>query len=273
MKSMSPFPVQIYHLFSSIRLAVIVLVLLAVDLCFAYISLNGRESLFDAMNRQSIWVWINSYGVENIQYTAWFFALLFLLSVLVLNTLVCTGDRLWKLIRRWRTAGANRQFCFSMSTHIMHLSVVVILIGYLLSYTMTRVSPSLTVVPDLPTKIPGTEISLELIEMKLPAYEGSRLQPFSGRVIQPEILLRMMSHNESRTAWLGFNKPVRFLGHTLFLQKFSPRSNSSTMSLSRYIVIDVRNDPGVLFYFAGIIFFLTGMVGLVFFRPVRRCST
>ncbi|MCF6187973.1 MAG: hypothetical protein L3J49_10950 [Desulfobulbaceae bacterium] len=269
---MSPFPVRIYRFFTSILLAVILLVLLAVDLCFAYISLNGRQSLFDAMNRQSIGAWISTYGVENIQHTAWFFTLLFLLSVLVLNTLVCTGDRLWKLIRRWRTAGANRRVWFSLATHIMHLSVVVILIGYLLSYTMTRVSPSLAVVPDLPTKIAGTEISLELLEMKLPVYEGSRLEPFSGRVIQPEILLRMTSHNESRTAWLGFNKPVRFLGHTLFLQNFSPRNNSS-MSRSRYIVIDVRNDPGVLFYFAGIIFFLAGMVGVVFFRPVRRCST
>ncbi len=272
MKSMSPFSAQIYHFFTSIRLAVIVLVLLAVDLCFAYISLNGRQSLFEAMNRQSIGAWINSYGVQNIQYTAWFFILLFLLCVLVLNMLICTGDRLWKLIRRWRTAGGNRRVWFSLSTHIMHLSMVLILIGYLLSYTMTQVSPSLTVVPDLPTQVAGTEISLELLEMKLPVYEGSRLEPFSGRVIQPEILLRIMSRKESRTAWLGFNQPVRFQGYTLFLQNFSPRSNT-TMNRSRYIVVNVRNDPGVLFYFVGIAFFLAGMSGVIFFRTVQRCST
>jgi len=272
MKSMSPFHIQIYRFFASIRLAVIVLVLLAVDLCFAYISLDGRQSLFDAMNRQPLRDWINSYGVQNIQYTAWFFTLLFLLSILVLNMLICTGDHLWKLIRRWRTAGGNRRVWFSLSTHIMHLSVVLILIGYLLSYTMTQVIPSLTVVPNLSTKVADTGISLELLEMKLPIYEGSRLKPFSGRVIQPEILLRMMSHQESRTAWLGFNRPVRFQGYTLFLQKFSPK-NKGGMSQARYIVVDVRNDPGVLFYFAGIAFFLAGMSGVIFFRPVRRSST
>lgn len=225
------------------------------------------------MNRQTIGAWINTYGVENIQYTSWFFILLFLLCILVVNMLVCTGDRLWKLIRRWRAAGGSRRIWFSLSTHIMHVSAVLILIGYLVSYTMTRVSPSLTVVPDLLTKVSGTAISLELLEMKLPVYEGIRLEPFSGRVIQPEILLRMISRKESRAAWLGFNRPVYFQGYTLFLQNFSPKSTGG-MSRSRYIVVDIRNDPGVLFYFTGIAFFLAGMSGVIFFRTVqRRCST
>jgi cytochrome c biogenesis protein ResB len=260
----------------SIRLAVVLLILLALDLSLAYFSINGRSIVFEPMNQVGIWTWLNTYAVTNLHCTAWFFILLLLLSALVLNTLVCTASRVWALLRGWIKHGAGKRLYFSLSTHIMHLGMVVILIGYLVSYTMSQVYPSLTLAPKKEAIVAGTNLQVELLNMTLPIYEGKRLKSFSGRVISPSVQLRIASPSGERIATLRFNSPVRFQGYSFFLQRFSPNRKSG-MSNGQYIVIDVRHDPGVLLYFIGISFFLGGLLFYIIFwirtRQPRKISS
>jgi cytochrome c biogenesis protein ResB len=265
--------VWLWRSLGSVRLAVVLLILLVIDLSLAYFSINGRSIIFEPMNQVGIWPWLNTYAMANLRYTAWFFIFLVLLSALVLNTLVCTTDRLWKLLRQRKEQKSNKRFFFALSTHTMHLGMVVILIGYLISYTMSQVYPSLTLIPQKETIVAGTNLRVKLTSMTLPIYEGKRLETFTGMVISPSVQLRVATPATERTASLGFNNPVYFQGYTFFLQRFSPTKNAN-MSNAHYIVIDVRRDPGVLFYFVGISFFLGGLLCYVIFwirsRQPRR---
>ncbi len=256
---------QCWSLFTSVRFAIILLILLAMDLCYAYLSVNGYTTVLEPMNRLGLWLWLSTFGVRNLQHTSWFFILLFLLFFLAINITICTGDRLLRLKRKWRRHGQNKRIYFSLSTHIMHLGIVVILLGYLISYTMAQVYPSITIVPGKKQAINTTPLTLELIFMDLPVYAGKRLEAFSGRVLRPKACLSLALEEDKRIAFLGFNDPIRFHGYTLFLQRFSPHAKSS-ISKRRYIVLDVRRDPGVFLYFIGIACFLSGMFGYIFFN-------
>ncbi len=265
----------VWRSLGSVRVAVIILILLAMDLSLAYFSINGRSIIFEPMNQIGVWHWLSTYAVANLRYTAWFFILLILLSALAINTLACTFDCLWQLIRARLQQREIKRFHFALSTHIMHLGMVVILIGYLVSYTMSQVYPSLTLAPQKETTVAGTNIKVELTAMTLPLYEGKRLAAFNDRVITPTVQLKVVSPTAERTASLGFNSPVHFQGYTFFLQRFSPNRKSG-MSSAQYIVIDVRRDPGVLLYFIGISFFLGGLLCYVIFwirsRQPRKVS-
>jgi len=258
------FSLWLWHSLGSIRLAVVLLILLAADLSLAYFSINGRGIIFEPMNQVGIWPWLKTYAMPNLCHTAWFFILLALLTALVINTLVCTSSRLWILFPTLRKHGLSKRFYFSLSTHVMHLGMLAILIGYLVSYTMSQVYPSLTLALKKEALVAGTNLRLELLSMTLPIYEGKRLESFAGRIISPVVQLKIAGPIEERTATLGFNNPVRFQGYSFFLQRFSPRQKSG-MSTTRYIVIDVRRDPGVLLYFIGISFFLGGLLFYVIF--------
>ena len=260
---------RVWQLLTDIRVGVMLMITLSLDLCLGFFCLNRQSALFEPMNSQGILPWLTTYGMANFKSTGWLFFLLLLLLLLAVNTLLCTTDRLFHLWRRWRQQGKGRVLCFIFSTHIMHIGMVAILCGYLLSYTLTRVFPSQTIVPGRELAIVGTPLRLKLVTMKLPVYEGTRLASFSGRIIAPEIQLHLAANGKERTAPLGFNDPVRFQGYMIFLQRFSPGSISS-MTRARYIIIDVRQDPGAPLYFVGIVIFILGMLGYVIFRTGSR---
>ena len=265
------FSYRLWHSLADIRIGVVLMILLSLNLCLGFFCLNRQSALFEPMNNLGILPWLNTYGLSNLRHTAWLFILLLLLLLLAINTLLCTGHRLLHLVGRWRQQGGNRTLYFRLSTHVMHIGMVAILSGYLLSYTMTQVFPSQTLVPGREIAIAGTPLQLEVVSMKLPVYQGKRLELFAGRVIKPEIDLRLVADGEERTAVLGFNDPVRFQGYTVFLQHFSPRSKSS-MTTARYIVVDIRRDPGASLYFTGAAIFIPGMFGYIMFRTGSRTS-
>lgn len=254
----------IWRSIGSVRVAVFILTLLAVDLSIAYFSINGRSIIFEPMNQVGVRTWLNTYAMANLRYTAWFFIFLILLSGLVINTLACSTDRLRLLIRARLQQQANKRFYSALSTHVMHLGMVVILIGYLVSYTMSQVYPGLILAPQKEIIVAGTNIRVKLTAMNLPLYQGKRSATFNDRVIVPTVQLRVVTPTAERTASLGFNSPVRFQGYTFFLQRFSPNKKNG-MSSDHYIVIDVRRDPGVLLYFIGISIFSGGLFSYMIF--------
>lgn len=254
--------VKIWYALASVRLAVILLTLLSINLNLAYFSIKDRSTIFEPMNQVGIWSWLTTYAPQNLLYTTWFYIFLVLLTGLTVNTLVCTTDHLWRLL----TTHLERRFYFSFAIHVMHLGMVVILSGYLASYTMTTLTPSITLPLGKNTTIPGTGLSIELQDMTLPVYQGNRLTTYDGRVISPTVQIKVTSSTVTKTADMGFNNPVNFQGYGLFLQRFSPKRPAGGISQAHYIVVDIRKDPGVRLYFIGIGIFLCGLLSYAIIR-------
>ncbi len=250
--------------FASLRLTVILLLLLILDLLAGWYALGGNASFFEPLNQLGLWHWLSTYGHDNMALAAWFFMLLLLLACLVVNTLCCTVDRLYRLAGVFRNA-SGRRLLFRLSVHLMHLSLVLLLTGYFISYTGAKICPGLVVGEQGKTPVPGAGITLALEAMETVPYNG-RLPAYQGRYVDASAVLRMESAGRSESREIRINRPASFAGWSFFMQRFNPRS-AGGMSAAKYIVVDARRDPGAMPAFWGMAAFMLGLLGYVAARP------
>jgi cytochrome c biogenesis protein ResB len=251
--------IALYHFLTSIRLSVVLLLFLTADLCFGYICLHGNSSFFNPMNETGIVQWLITYGVNRPATSAWFFILLFLLFCLIINTLVCTFDKLYKLFTTFRARYANsKNFQLTLAIHLMHLAIVLLFVGYLISYTTSTIHHSITVVPDIQMNIPGSTVSFKLTKMEMRPYTQNRMKSFVGHYIDAQTHLLLRNGEKKKQAILSMNNPVFFQGYSFFLQRFNPRKKGG-MGASQYVVIDIRRDHGIELTFAGMAAFILGL--------------
>jgi hypothetical protein len=258
-----------WRFLGSIHLTVALCLLLTADLAWGYLCLNRRAPLFEPLNDVGLATWITTYGRSDLTQTAWLLILMVLLTGLGANTFVCTTDRVARLIRM-RDRVPFRRLFFRFAPHVMHYAVIVILAGYLSSYLFARVLDTRVLVPGSSLELPDTRGRV-LFESSNPTYypEGG-IPALEGRVLRPRARLRLTDGNEEKIAVLNYNCPVRFKGYGIFLKDYYPRKKSGGMSDSIRINLSIRKDPGVRFYFSGIVLFTAGLAmylaDLVFFR-------
>ncbi|WP_419658723.1 hypothetical protein Dvar_75630 [Desulfosarcina variabilis str. Montpellier] len=257
-KSASSVVRLVWNKLGSIHLTVILCLLLTADLTIGYICLNRRTILFAPLNDIGLATWIQTYGKSNLVYTMWFFVLLGLLTLLCVNTFVCTTDRVVSLIARRRHFRPRRLF-FKFAPHIMHYAMIIILGGYLCSYLFSQVLITRTLIPDVPFNLPGTDARITLIELDPLYYKGDRLPAFEDRVLQPRAKLQIMDGDRQQSAMLTYNRPLRCHGYSMFLKDFNPKRKDGGMNRKVRIDLTIRKDPGVILYLAGIILFTVGM--------------
>jgi hypothetical protein len=258
---------SLWQILASVRLSIALLLLLATDMAFGYGTLIGNGQVFEPMSQVGLYAWIETYGLHNLHCTLWFLLLLPLLALLVVNTLVCTVDRLAHLLTLWRRQGMQQGLAFSLSTHVMHLGLVVLLTGYLVSFSLSTVRPGVSLIPG--STVTSLDLTLELRELDLPPFRGEGLPAFTGRVLHPRAVVRLVRGERQGSVRLGYNRPAWFAGYALFLQRVNP-SRVGGMSERRYIVVDIRRDPGIPLVFCGIGVFVCGLVGYVVLQGRRR---
>lgn len=255
-----------YHFLGNIRLTIILLLLLVADLCIGYLCLYENVSLFQPMNEVGLKRWLTTYGLSQPLLSGWFFLLLPLLFFLVINTLICTGDKLYHLFTSTLRQFSSNRLWLTLSIHLMHLAMVLLLVGYLTSYTLGTTYPGITVTPGTPATVPNSRVKIELLKMQMVPYSSKRLDSFIGRNIDAQAHLVLSNGNPKKSEILSMNKPVHFQGLSFFLQQFNPKQIGGGMNSAQYIVVDIRRDPGVIPTFTGMASFITGLFGYFFFR-------
>jgi hypothetical protein len=263
----------IWHMLGSIHLTVVLCLMLTVDLAYGYICLNRNTHLFAPLNELGLTTWLATYGSHNLTYTAWFYLLLGLLTLLGVNTFVCTTDRVVGLIQR-RKHFTGKRFFFKFAPHVMHYALIIILAGYLSSYLFAQVLDTRTLIIGTSMGLPGTNAKIALTSFEPEYYKDDRLPAFKDRVLKPKVFLRLFEENKQQTALLTCNHPIAFKGYSIFLKDFAPKLKSGGMNPRVRVDLIIRKDPGVQLYLAGILLFTAGLVmylaewGLV--KKVRR---
>lgn len=260
---------KIYTFLTSLRLSVILLLLLTADLSLGYIFLHGNTSFYEPMNQVGLLRWLMTYGQADPYHSAWFFVLLFLLACLVVNTVLCTCDKLYHLFSSKKTDTALRGVRLTLFIHLMHVAMVLLLGGYLLSYTGTTIYNSMTLNEKGRLQIPGSSISLELVSMELQPYQGKRNESFTGRYLDARSSLRFQNGAKVSEKTFSINNPISYAGYSFFLQRFNPRQQGG-IHAARYIVIDIRKDPGAKLTFTGMALFIAGFCGYILLRKPPR---
>ena len=207
----------------SIHLTVIVLLLLAADCAMGYWSLHWNNTVFAPLNEVGLFQWARTYGMYDLMHTTWFFVLLALLFILVINTFICTTDRFVALFRSRSRFTRPGQFALKFAPHIMHYALIVILTGYLSSYLFSDVYPSRTLIPGTAMTVPGTRVRLEFESFDYRYYEGERLDFFKDRVIHPEVRLKLSNGVMTQIENISLNRPLRYEGYGIFMKKFAPQ--------------------------------------------------
>ena len=253
----------VWEKLGSIRLTVILCLLLTLDLSIGFLCLNRRSSLFQPLNEIGLTAWSQTYGIHNLAFTFWFFLLLILLTLLCINTFVCTTDRVVALMRSRKRFGLKR-LLFRLAPHVMHYAVIVTLAGYLFSYLFAQTLVNRTLTPGATLTLPETNATVTLDRFDPIYYEGDRLELYKDHVINPraELILteRKKSDEKITRAVLTFNKPVRFHEYGIFLKNYYPKKKTGGMSRRVRITMTIRKDPGVYLYLTGIVLFTVGLV-------------
>ena len=258
----------IYRFFISLRLSVVLLILLTADLGLGYIFMQGNTLFYEPMNEVGLRRWLFTYGTADPQLSAWFFVLLFLLFLLVVNTLFCTFDKLYHLFNSGRIDFRKRSVRRKLSIHLMHVAMVLLLMGYLISYTTAEIHNSLIMRVGETLEIPNSDIRLELVSMEFVPYRGDRNKGYIGRYIDVSAQLKIKREAGEFTRKFSVNNPAGHGGYSFFLQSFNPRQKGGFNPIE-YITIDIRRDPGARFTFMGMAAFILGFLGFVFFRSPR----
>jgi cytochrome c biogenesis protein ResB len=243
-----------------VRLTLAVCLLLTGDLIAGYVSVKSNLFVFAPMNEVGLMEWASTYGIYNLQATAWFFALLFLLAVLWANTFVCTTNRLLVLIR----SGGLR--VRKLGPHVMHGAVLVILLGYLASYLSAATMPGQALRLGETLQLPDGEGALRFEKFEPDYYFGTRLEAFDGYVMYPNARMVRIRDGRREEGILRFNQPLRFGSYAVYMNDFAPRKKTGGMARGTSVVMTIRRDPSSAVYLAGVAMFVLGMGFYVFDR-------
>jgi len=250
---------SLWHGLASLQLTIVLCLALTVDLAWGYFCLKRQTAIFSPINDIGLPAWLATYGIYNLVYTSWFFLLLLLLALLAINSFVCTSERLLPLLALRRTLGWSR-LLLKFAPHFMHYALILILVGYLASYVLSRVEPGRTLVPGASFTLPDGSGRITLVDFQPEYYSGERLAFFKGQVITPRARMRLIAGDAGEERILSCNRPLFFQGYTISLNDFSPKKQMGGMKMKTRIDLTIRKDPGVSLYFAGMVLFTVGLV-------------
>jgi cytochrome c biogenesis protein ResB len=230
-----------------------------VDTALAYPLIQKSLTTFIPLGEVGLWTWLTSYGRLTFSHTFWFYGLLVGVTFLGVNSFVCSTIRVWAILGPRRKKG----WLLKLGPHFTHYAVVVMLLGYLGSYTLAEALPGRALVPDGPPfKLPKNLgfVSARLEKPKI--YAGQRLEFFDQWYLDPGIVLSFKKPSGDQTfeARIAYNQPVRYAGYNFYLADFYPKNATSAgMGGYKTIKLTIRRDPAANIYIAGIIIFAVGV--------------
>ena len=248
---------NIWHWAGNIYVTMGIFCFMILDLLNGYIMLKYHAHLFEPINDMGFIKWAATFGKESPGKTAWLFILVIFLGLLGVNTFVCTTDRVIKLWQNRHRFKRVSRFILRFGPHVMHYSMLIMFLGYLVSYLFSSTYLGRVLLPGKTIQVSDITITLE--DLTIDYYTGNRLAGMENRAIDVKAGLYFESGNKAKTAVLSFNKPVLFSDLSIHLKNFAPKTGSSGMKRRKYITLIIKQDPGVDFYFTGMIFFTLGL--------------
>ncbi|HBN26596.1 MAG TPA: hypothetical protein DD405_03900 [Desulfobacteraceae bacterium] len=250
---------HIWSLLGNTNLMFGLIVLMILDLTVGYFMLKSHPHLFYPINDMGFLKWSATYGKNNLYETAWLYLLIFFLAILFVNTFICTTQRVTILFRNQSFLGYKFRFIIKLSPHIMHYALLIMLLGYLVSYLSSETCLNNVLLPKQSIRIPNSLCEIYLNRLHIDYYQGERLQYMQDRAIDVQADLTIQNKKKIVTGRLGFNKPVWFLPYSIHLKDFAPKSKAG-MNRRAYINVIIKKDPGTKYYFSGMVLFTFGLL-------------
>ncbi len=250
---------RIWQLAGNIYLTMGIIGCMVADLVWGYGKLKVHQDMFIPINDRGFTAWAATWGSESLAITLWLFILVGLMALLSINTFVCTTDRVFTLVRfRYRFKSWWR-FCLRLGPHVMHYAMLIMFLGYLVSYLFSGTHLGKILLPEKSIFVNGVKITLKQMDIKY--YEGTRMPHLQGRVIDVKAAILFEDARGKSFQTIAHNRPAIFRGLSVHLRDFSPKYKGMGMGgpPRQYINVTVKQDPGMKFYFAGMGLFILGL--------------
>ncbi len=115
---------KLWRFFSAIWLTVALALLICLDAAWGSLLSMKAPGFYRSIDHAVLFQWLRQYGPHYMRFTLWIYILIFLTVLFAINTVVCTIDRVYSIIksgRPWR----------SFFPHIVHIGFLIALLGHL----------------------------------------------------------------------------------------------------------------------------------------------
>ena len=256
---------KIISFLGSMAAAKFLLLAVSIVLFAGSIFYHLKNEIFIPLNSKGLFDWMMTYGFEYPLYTWWFFLFVVLIAILGINTFFCTLDRLVKIISKFGNISSVKTKLFLLSPHIMHLSFIVLMLGYFSLYALGINTYNNIIKYGLPAKLRGADVKIELRNANLVPHE-STVNEFINKVyLNPEYELAFIENGKETIRTVGLNRPCFYKGYSIHLAKFRPTKAGSAMFKDVWINLTIRKNAGIPLFIAGVILFMAGVVLYILF--------
>jgi len=152
----------LWKFFTSVKLTIALAVLICLDAAWGSILSVRSPGFSRALDQFILLPWLLSKGPEHLSLSLWIYILVFLMALFTVNTVVCTVDKVYAIIR------AERPWQ-SFFPHIVHIGFMVALVGHLAGSTGGFRSFGTAVMQGESVAVPyveGLKVRLDGVEME-----------------------------------------------------------------------------------------------------------
>lgn len=250
-------------------LTVYLLLALVADLYAGYFIFEADPQLFGPLDRLKLWEWISTYGMARLSQSWWFLCFLILMALLVLNTLVCTTQRVLTLARQSGRHPDRLGYALRFSPHVMHLAFIMILVSHLITFSVGVNDQNNVLLKGGKLTLPGTDQVIRLKGIENDFYEGERLHFCRKRPLSQRITLSITGPDGKETIkTVGIMSPAWFQGYSLHVKKYWP-DYKSPRKKTHFVNLIIRKDPGIILFTAGSLLFVLGLLAY-FYQALRQ---
>lgn len=188
---------RIWRFFSSVYLTVVLAALICIVAAWGSILSVRYPQFFRAFDQEVLLPFITSLGLEYISLTAWVWALIFLTALFGVNTVVCTADKVWAVLK-------SRKPWPALFPHIVHVGFLLALLGHLVGSVWGFRSYGNVVFKGDSIPVPHTEgVFLRLDGSEMTVLPSGELDSLTTRVT-----LHDGKGNEITSDEIGMNDPL-----------------------------------------------------------------
>jgi hypothetical protein len=248
---------RIWHGLGSTRLALWLLAAVAA-LFFTgsvYYGIDPEHNV--ALNTAMLFDWLKTNRWEYFSQTWWFFLLLGVLTLLGVNTGICTLERTAAIIRS-RRQRSRRAFLFLLAPHILHMAFLVIITGYLALYTTGLDSRNHILKPGFLRPLPGSAVMMELRDPSFTAVVNPHNESLTGLHVAADFTLLFHEGGRTEVRRIGLNSPCFYKGYSIHVMEFNPKWSIS-VTKDVWVNLTIRKSWGIALFMAGIVLFAGGV--------------
>lgn len=128
---------SIWDLLGDIRTAFTLLIAASAILLTGSFYAEHHWALFKELNRTPVQQWLTMHFADQRAQIWWVPTLFVIMTALGLNTLICAGNRVLRLLRQRRSTAPAR-FFYLLAPSLIHFLFIVIMIGHLITFTTGR---------------------------------------------------------------------------------------------------------------------------------------